>query len=172
MDWWFLCDFFYKIQLLVVKAHLNMPKKHNMAPLKIIHMVFIVDNIKCFLLVCHFWLSVCSPDWHQALGDWPTGFPDHHDEDWSYQTFPVHRLPPQVQFIHMLTTSLFSSSHHMGMTHISLSKLSSQCSLFSVVTWRCSQQTGWCFRGGDDFQALAHTHIVAIFVMCSTDKSK
>lgn len=52
---------------------------------------------------------VCSSDWHQALGNWPTGFPDHYDEDWSHQTFPVHRLPPQVQLIHMLTTSLFKA---------------------------------------------------------------
>lgn len=52
-------------------------------------------------------LCVCSPDGHQALGDRPSGFPNHHDEDWSHQTLPVHRLPPQVQLTHMLPTSPF-----------------------------------------------------------------
>lgn len=142
-------------------------KKHNMDPL------CTWSSWSTTWSVCFF--SVCSSDWHQALGDWPTGFPNNHDEDWSYQTFPVHRLPPQVQLIHTLTTSLFSSSHHMRMTHISHSKLSSQRSLFWVATWGRSQQTGRCFRGGDDYRALFYykhsltdvLYILDLFLSCA-----
>lgn len=50
----------------------------------------------CLSLSVSLFLYVCSSDWHQAMGHWPTGFPNHHDEDGFHQTFPVHRLPPQV----------------------------------------------------------------------------
>lgn len=106
-----------------------------------------MNGFHMLTVLCVWFCSLFSPDGHQAVGDWPAGFPDHHDEDWSYQTLPVHRLPAQVQLLHMLSTS-----HHMRMTHISHSELSSlQRSLFSVATWGCSQQTGRCFGGGETY---------------------
>lgn len=50
----------------------------------------------------------------------------------------------------------FKLSPHESDSHLSRSKLSSQRSLFPVATWGHSQQTGWCFGGGDDFQTLSY----------------
>lgn len=69
-------------------------------------------------------VSVFSPDWHQALGDWPSGFPDHHDEDRSHQALAVHRLPPQVQLIRIIRFTqhftVFKLSPHENDSHLSL----------------------------------------------------
>ena len=61
-------------------------------------------HISVCLSLC---VCVSSPDGHHAVGDRQTGVPDHHDEDWTHQTLPVHGVPAQVDSIQNWFVNLF-----------------------------------------------------------------